>query len=167
MTHRARAALGLLLAACHGHGGDGDEVYLDDASDEVLLTLKDAVERGEVTADDERCAHLVAPAQGEPLTTDDPPRFAWEQAELVLLHGRTTGDFVWLHLDCAGADPIDVLALETMEWTPEPEQWQDVAAAGGPCTVQLVSAYLDRGIIMEGGPFRPTVNPSFQLAAAR
>jgi hypothetical protein len=174
MTYHPRVS-GLVLAAavaaasaCGGDehdDGDLDAVYLDEASDEVLLTLIDAADRGQVTNDDERCAHLTAPADGAELPAATPPTFSWEPAELQLLHGRATGDFVWLRFECPGVSPpVDLLALESTEWQPDAARWERLAGATGPCAVVVTSAFVDRGIIQEGGPFRPVTNPAFSIA---
>jgi hypothetical protein len=163
-------SLSLLLSlASVGCGGDDDEVSdgsvvrLDEASEEVVLTLKDLVERGEAITDDEVAAHLTAPADGEALPADEAPTFTWTLRDSNLRHGRETGEFVWLHIEGPGMEePIDVAAIESTSWTVDDERWQALQASTGPCEVQVVSAYVDRGIVTEG-PFVPAANPTFSV----
>lgn len=155
----------LLAAACGGddHGvADEDIILLDDASDEVVLDLADLVERGEVTTDDEVAAFLVSPADGDQLPAGQPPTFEWELRASDLRHGRTTGDYVWLRIDGPGMEgPIDVAAIESTEWTMDDEHWELLQEATGPCEVQVVSAYVERGLIEE--VFMPSANPTFSV----
>jgi hypothetical protein len=153
-----------LVAACDGDGHDElDAVILDDASDEVLRTLVDAARRGQVTVDDTRAALLVSPTDGASLSATEAATWTWAPAPVTLLHGRNTGDFVWLRIECAAMVPIDVLAIETISYTPEAEHWDKITAASGACTSTLTSAFVDRGVIQEGGPFRPTQVPTFSV----
>lgn len=151
-------------AACGGDDGeatDEDIVTLDDASDEVVLTLRELVDRGEVTTDDEVAAHLTAPADGEEISAA--PTLTWTTRRSNARHGRETGEFVWLHIQGPGVDaPIDIAAIETTSWTVDEEHWDVLRASTGPCEVRVVSAYVDRGIVTEG-PFQPGENPSFSV----
>jgi hypothetical protein len=155
------------LAVASGCGGDDDDVAddefirLDDASEEVALTLQELVSRGEVTTDDDVAARLIAPEDGAQLPADAPPTFEWS-ARGTARHGVTTGEFVWLHIEGPGMDtPIDLVAIESTTWTPEEEHWEILRTSTGPCEVQVVSAYVDRGIVEEA--FRPGANPSFSV----
>ena len=159
----------LLLAAALAAGCSGDDhgesevVRLDDASDEVVLTLRDALDRGQGIEDDAIAAQLTAPTDGAEMPAGTPATFTWSPRQTNLRHGRTTGEFVWLEIDCAAMDqPIDVIAIESTSWQPDGDQWAAIAA-GGSCQVQVVSAYLDRGVIEEG-PYLPTSHPSFTVA---
>ena len=154
-----------LTCACHHSDLEGDAVLLDGASDEVLVSLQDSVARGEVTVDDDRTAHLVTPADGAQLSLDAPPEFAWEPPAVNFVHGRATGDFTWLRIRCGDMVPIDVLGIETRSWTPDSEHWDKIGAAGQTCSSTLTSAFVDRGIIMEGGPFQPAMAPTFSVLA--
>jgi hypothetical protein len=158
---------GLVVVACgvgDPHEDGLDVVLLDEASDEVLITLIDATGRGEVTADDDRAAHLTSPVDGAELPLGSAARFSWEAAQLTTYHGRSTGDFVWARIDCPGmGDPIDILALETMSWLADANHWAKIGLTTGACTVTVTTAFVDRGVIQEGGPFRPTSHPTFSL----
>jgi hypothetical protein len=154
----------LAAAACGGDDGHADDeiVLLDDSSDEVVLTLEDLVDRGEVTTDDSVAAFLVSPADGDELSAGEPPTFTWEPRASTLRHGRTTGDYVWLRIDGPGMEaPIDVAAIESTEWTMDEEHWEHLQEATGPCEVQVISAYVDRGIVEEA--FQPSSNPTFSV----
>ncbi|HLU66492.1 MAG TPA: hypothetical protein VKZ63_09470 [Kofleriaceae bacterium] len=154
-----------LAAACDGddHHGQGEIIRLDDASDEVVLTLREAYESGEAVVDDEVAARLTAPADGAELPAGSPATFTWTPAQSTLRHGRTTGDFVWLDITCSGMDhPIDVVAIESTSWQADAASWGHMAEAGS-CEVLVVSAYVDRGIITEG-PYVPSENPTFTVA---
>lgn len=159
-------ALLSILAACGGDDDvtDADIIRLDDASEEVMFTIAELVERGEATVDDEVAAKLTAPADGAELPTDAAPSFTWSRRESTLRHGRTTGDFVWLHLECPGmAAPIDVIAIESTEWQPDADSWAQLQTSTGACEVEVTSAYADRGIVTEG-PFQPSSNPTFSVS---
>ena len=157
----------LVLPACGGDDGgpDGDVVLLDNASDEVLVTMRDLVERGDITTDDDLAAHLTEPADGSEIPTGSAPTFAWTLGGGSLLpHGVNTGDFVWLSVGCDGFDePIDVLAIESRSWQPDEDRWSKMLGATGPCEVSIVSAYIDRGVASEG-LYRPSTSPTFTLA---
>jgi hypothetical protein len=155
-----------LASGCGGDDDDGvaneDIIRLNDASEEVVLTLQDLVRRGEVTTDDEFAARLISPEDGAQLAADAPPTFEWSPREDTARHGRTTGPFVWLNIAGPGMDtPIDVVALESTTWTPEEEHWEILRNSTGPCEVKVVSAYVDDGIVEEA--FRPSSNPSFSV----
>ncbi len=167
--------LAVALAVAPGCGGDDDgEVdadltVLDDASDEVFLTIRDLVDRGEITTDDDAAARMLAPADGADLSAGDAaPTFTWEHGAALLRHGRTTGDFVWLSIDCPGlAEPVDLLAIETEEWTVDADHWAAITEAAlasdsARCTAGLVSAYVDRGVVREG-PYQGSTTPSYTI----
>jgi hypothetical protein len=166
MKHLACLALALLLAPACG-GDDDDEIdadltLLDDASDEAFLTIRDLVDRGELTTDDDLAAHLTFPADGDALAAGTAPTFTWEHAGSTLRHGRTTGDFVWLSISCPGlAQPVDLVAIETEEWTVDADHWAAISGAG-ECSVAVVSAYLDREVVTDG-PYAPSTTPRFTV----
>jgi hypothetical protein len=161
--------LPFLLAAGCGGGGDDDVanediILLDDSSDEVVLTLQDLVDRGEATTDDDIAAQLTAPTDGAALPGDTPPTFTWSLRQSNLRHGRATGEYVWLHVEGPGMDqPIDVAAIETTSWTPDGTHWDLIRGSTGPCQVQVVSAYVERGVVLEG-PFVPSSDPTFSVS---
>lgn len=155
-----------LAAGCGGDDDDGvadeDIVRLDDASEEVVLTLQDWVDRGDVTVDDDIAAQLTAPEDGTELAADTPPTFTWTSRAANARHGLETGEFVWLHIAGPGMDtPIDVVALESTSWPVDDEHWDLLRNSTGPCEVQVVSAYVDRGQPEE--VFMPTAKPSFSV----
>lgn len=155
-----------LAAGCSGHDdvSDSDVIRLDEASEEVMLTIRDLVDRGEAMTDDDAAPSMVSPADGAELAAASPPTFSWDHGVPLLRHGRTTGDFVWLSLTCAGlAEPIDVVAIETEEWTVDGENWAAITGAASECTATLVGAYVDRGIVQEG-PYLRTSNPSYLIS---
>jgi hypothetical protein len=166
--------LALALAFAPGCGGDDDDeidadlTVLDEASDEIFLTIRDLVDRGEVTTDDDAAAHMLAPANGADLSAGAAPTFTWEHGAALLRHGRTTGDFVWLSIDCPGlAEPVDLVAIETEEWTVDADHWAAISEAAlasdsAQCTAGLVSAYVDRGVVREG-PYRGSTTPSYTI----
>lgn len=174
MKHPAALALLLPLALAPACSGDDDDeidadlTLLDDASDEVFLTIRDLVERGEVTTDDTAAARMLTPSDGESLSAGSPPTFTWDHGSSTLRHGRTTGDFVWLSISCPGlARPVDLLAIETEEWTMDAEHWaavSEAALAAGTtgCSVTLISAYLDREVVTDG-PYAPSTTPRFTV----
>jgi len=161
-----------LAAGCSGDDGDeidADLTVLDEASDEVFLTIRDLVDRGEVTTDDEAAAQMLSPADGAELSAADAaPTFTWDHGSSTLRHGRTTGDFVWLSISCPGlAEPIDLVAIESEEWTVDAAHWTamtDAALASdsAQCSAVLTSAYVDRGVVREG-PYRGTSSPSYLI----
>jgi hypothetical protein len=162
-----------IMPACSGDDDGGDEVdadlvQLDDASDEVFLTIRDLVDRGEVTTDDAAAARMVAPADGESLSAASPPTFTWDHGDSTIRHGVTTGDFVWLSIECPGLErPVDVLAIETESWTVDTDHWAAITEAAlasdsAQCTATLTSAYVDREIVQEG-PYRASSSPSYTI----
>jgi hypothetical protein len=160
-----------LAPACSGDDDDeldADLTALDEASDEVFLTIRDLVDRGEITTDDDAAAHMLAPADGADLSAGTAPTFSWEHGVALLRHGRTTGDFVWLSIDCPGlAEPVDLIAIETEEWTVDADHWGAITGAAlasdsARCTAGLVSAYVDRGVVREG-PYRSSTTPSYTI----
>lgn len=155
------------LTACghDDHPAEGDLVLLDDASDEAFATLADLVSRGEVETNDDLAVALTAPADGATLMAGEPATFEWTPPQTSARHGRATGDFAWSRIDCPGTDePIDVVAIESQAWTADAERWAKITSATGPCTVTMVSAYIDRGVVTEG-PYTPSSTTSFSVAA--
>ena len=166
---RTRALILLaVLSACGGGDDevDADLVVLDDASDEVFVILEDLVERGEVEIDDALAARVVAPADGDELSAAERPTLTWEHALGTARHGRITGDFVWLRIDCPNLDePVDVVAIETEEWTVDEAHWDEITAAAlqsdsAQCGVAVTSAYVDDAIVEEG-PYQPSSQVSY------
>jgi hypothetical protein len=160
-----------LAPACSGGGDDeidADLTTLDDASDEVFLTIRDLVERGEVTTDDTAAARMLTPTDGASLSAASAPTFTWDHGSSTLRHGRTTGDFVWLSITCPNLErPIDVLAAETEEWPVDADHWTAITEAAqasdsATCSATLVSAYVDREIVQEG-PYRASSSPSYLI----
>jgi hypothetical protein len=154
-----------LTAGCSGddHASDENVVRLDDASEEVMLTIRDLVDRGEAMTDDDAAPSMVSPADGAELRAASPPTFSWDHGVPLLRHGRTTGDFVWLSISCSGlAESIDVIAIETEEWTVDAENWTAITGAASECTATLVGAYVDRGVVRDG-PYLRTTNPSYSI----
>lgn len=155
-----------VAAGCSGHDDASDEnaVRLDDASEEVMLTIRDLVERGEAMTDDDAAPSMVSPADGAELSAASAPTFSWDHGVPLLRHGRTTGDFVWLSISCAGlAEPVNVIAIETEEWTVDADNWAAITEAASECTATLVGAYVDRGVVREG-PYLRTSNPSYLIS---
>ncbi len=159
------------LAATPACGGDDDDgatdediIRLDDASEEVVLTLRDLVDRGNVVVDDEVAAHLTAPASGTELPADAAPTFTWSARTSTARHGLTTGEFVWLNISGPGMDaPIDVVALESTSWTADEEHWDVLRGCTGPCEVAVYSAYVERGLVENDEVFVPSENPTFSV----
>jgi hypothetical protein len=172
MTMHRLALLALLsltiMPACGDDDGgdavDADLVQLDDASDEVFLTIRDLVDRGELTIDDVAGSHMQSPADGESLSAASPPTFTWDHGSSTIRHGRSTGDFVWLSITCPNLErPVDVLAIETETWTVDADHWSLITEAAlssdsSQCTATLTRAYVDREIVQDG-PYR-TSSPS-------
>ena len=167
-------SIGLTLALAAGCSGDDDDeidadlTLLDDASDEVFLTIRDLVDRGEVTTDDEAAAHILAPADGAELSAGTAPTFSWDHGASTLRHGRTTGDFVWLSISCPNlAEPVDLIAIETEEWLVDDPHWAAISEAAlssdsGECSATLISAYVDRGVVREG-PYQGSTTPRYLI----
>lgn len=160
------------LAAAPGCGGDDDDdgatnediIRLDDASEEVMLTMSDLVDRGEVVVDDEVAAHLTAPASGTELPADEPPTFTWAVRGSTARHGLTTGEFVWLNISGPGMDaPIDVVAIESTSWPVDEEHWELLRGCTGPCEVRVYSAYVEDGLVENNEVFAPTESPTFSV----
>ena len=172
MKRIACLCLALALAsACSGHDDDdidADLTQLDDASDEIFLTIRDLVERGEVTTDDEAAAHMLEPIDGAELSAGTAPTFTWDHGASTLRHGRTTGDFVWLSIECPNlVEPVDLIAIETEEWRVDDAHWMAISEAAlgsdsSQCTATLTSAYVDRGVVREG-PYRGSTAPSYLI----
>jgi hypothetical protein len=173
MMTRLTCLIAASLALAPACGGDDDEIdadltLLDEASDEVFLTIRDLVERGEITTDDTAAARMLAPTDGEALSAATAPTFTWDHGSSTLRHGRATGDFVWLSITCPNLErPVDLLAIETEEWTVDIDHWTAItqaalASGSAMCTAALVSAYVDREIVQEG-PFRPARSPSYLI----
>ena len=172
LTRLTRSSPCLLLAsilvtsACGGDddGLDADVILLDEASDEVFLTLTDAEDRNLIETDDAVAITLTSPQDGAALPAASAAAFSWAPPQSTLRHGRATGDFVWCRITCPGTDePIHVLAIETMTWTPDDDHWAKITSATGACTVSMVSAYVDRGVITEG-PYRPSQTTTFSIS---
>src|SRR5689334_19376346 len=102
-----------LPAACGGDDAEeeSDVVVFDEASDEVALTILDLKDRGEVTVDDDIAAALTTPEDGAALAAGEPAELTWALAQARLRHGRTTGDFVVVDVECGGLDPIVAVAI--------------------------------------------------------
>lgn len=104
---------------------------------------------------------LTAPVDGAALSAAEAPAFTWSPRQSTLRHGRDTGDFVWLHLECDGmATPIDIIAIESTSWQPDADSWAAIRAATGSCQVEVTSAYADRGVVTEGPSSQPATRPS-------
>jgi len=160
-----------LSSACGDDDGDtidADLTQLDDASDEVFLTIRDLVDRGEITTDDTAAAHMLSPADGESLSAGSPPTFTWDHGNSTIRHGVTTGDFVWLSITCPNLErPVDLIAVETESWTVDDDHWSAISDAAlasdsAQCTATLISAYVDREIVQEG-PYRGSSAPSYLI----
>jgi hypothetical protein len=147
----------ILAAGCgHDDGGNSDIIRLDEASEEVAVTILDRADRGDAEEDATVAAFLTAPGDGDAIAVGAPVMFRWDRPDSALRHGRTTGDFVVLRTTCEGvSDPLVVVAIESTEWTCDDEHWEEIVeAGGGPCEVEVVSAYVSDGVIEEG-PFIP------------
>ncbi len=165
---RAALFLSVLSTIAAGCGsddhGDSSVIALDDASDEVALTILDRADRGDAEEDATAAAFLTSPADGNTVAVGAPVTYTWERPDTTLRHGRTTGDFVVLRTTCDGlVDPLVVVAIESTEWTCDDEHWNEIVeAGGGPCSVEVVSAYVSDGVIEEG-PFIPGDVPSYTV----
>jgi hypothetical protein len=159
----------MVVTACGAEGGGGDidpakVIRVNDASEEVLLTMADQVANGQLIIDDTLAAQLVTPEPGVAVNGGEPVQFAWSVPSLRNpRHGTTTGVFVWLRLTGGGlAEPIDVIAVDVTNWTPDAATWSLIAATSGPVTVTLTNAFVDGGIVMEG-PYRGSTAPTFSI----
>jgi hypothetical protein len=159
-------ACGLVAALAGGcNSSDGLTVHLEnairvnDASDEVIGTMADAINEGLLVVDDLEAERLTAPADGASVPAATPPRITWHKIQTAR-HGVSSGDFTWLRFEADGyAEPIDVIALTVEEWTPSADEWARIAAATGPVKVTVTNCYAMVGIVKEG-PFRATVAPT-------
>jgi hypothetical protein len=161
MNVRAVLLVSLVASACHSHGPSVENaVRVNDASEEVLAVIMDEVDRNG--------------AETSPMAFafDDPgavsagtiPTFTWS-AVAVSRHGTDTGTFVWLHFEGSGmAEPLEVIAVDVSQWTPDADSWAKLTAATGAITVHAVTAIVDRGVIQQG-PFVPaSADVSFTIA---
>jgi hypothetical protein len=144
-------------------------IRVNDASEEVLLTIVDHVDNGDLVIDDALAAAIVSPEPGGLVPAGTPAVFAWAiptAARKTPRHGLTSGDFVWLRIEGGGlAAPIDVIAVDATSWTPDAATWATISAASSPLTLTLTNAFVDRGIVVEG-PFRGTGQPTtFSISA--
>jgi hypothetical protein len=169
MRHRltsaalAAAALVALAGGCKSNDGlvvhPDDAIRVNDASDEVLGTMADAINEDRLVVDDLKAERLTAPAAGASVPAATPPTFTWHTIQTAR-HGVTSGDFTWLRFEADGYPaPIDVIALTVEEWTPSAEEWARLAAATGPVTVTVTNAYAMVGIVKEG-PYRASLAPT-------
>lgn len=156
--------LSTLAPACGGDdAAEGDVVALDDASDEVAMTILDRADRGDAEEDADVAAHLTSPGDGDTIAVGAPVHLEWEPAQSALRHGRTTGDFVVLRITCEGVnDPLVVVGIESTDWTADQDHWDTIVEGGGGCDVEVVSAYVSDGVIEEG-PFIPGDVPHFDV----
>jgi hypothetical protein len=175
-ARRLIASLSLALVAfatvgCPAEGGtviDEDNVILINmASDEVLLSIVDAVDSGDLVIDDALAPAMVTPEPGQALPAATPAQFAWSlpsAARKTPRHGTTSGDFVWIRMEGGGlAAPIDAIAVDVTNWTPTADEWARITAATGEVTITLTSAFVDNGVLMEG-PFRRTSPSTFSIS---
>jgi hypothetical protein len=147
-----------LLIGCGGGHAHKDVVLVNDASDEVYESLTDLEADGLITMNATEAAALSTPSAGSALPAATIPTFTWAlptASAPTPRHGMTNGNFFWLHFSGAGitGDQLDVLAANTMTWTPADHDWEALAAATGTITVRLVTAVYDDAIVAEG-PWR-------------
>jgi hypothetical protein len=141
-------------------------IVVNGASDEVLISIADAVESGQSQVDDTMAAQMVAPAPGQTVPRAAPPQFAWAipQQKPKPRHGTVSGDFVWLRFENAAfPGPIDVVAVGVTNWTPSAAEWARFTAASGAIKITTTYAFVDGGAIM-GGVFQGTARPTFSIA---
>jgi hypothetical protein len=166
MPHRLihAAALAAFATAIAGgcNSNDGIVVHLDDAirvndaADEVIGTMADAINEGRLVVDDLKAERLTAPADGASIPAATPPTFTWHTIQTAR-HGVSSGDFTWLRFEAAGyPEPIDVIALTVEEWTPSAADWARLNVATGPVKVTVTNAYAMVGIVKEG-PYRASI----------
>jgi len=162
-----------IMPACSGDDDGGDEVdadlvQLDDSSDEVFLTIRDLVDRGEVTIDETEASQMLSPADGESLSAATAPTFMWNHGSSTIRHGRATGDFVWLSITCPNLErPVDVIAIETESWTVDADHWAAItdaalASDSAQCGATLTRAYVDRDVVQDG-PYQSASSPSYTI----
>ena len=169
MRHRllsaavAAATLAAIAGGCNSN--DGIVVHLDnairvnDAADEVIGTMADAINEGRLVVDDLKAERLTAPADGASVPAATPPKFTWHTIQTAR-HGVSSGDFTWLRFEADGyPEPIDVIALTVEEWTPSAADWARLNVATGPVKVTVTNCYAMVGIVKEG-PYRATVAPT-------
>jgi len=152
--------LGLIAFVACSSSSTSTVIRLDDASDETLATIKDAVAQGHVTADDDHAAHLTGPNGGS-FTGAQKPTITWElPAGAGKPHGEETGQFVWLKL--SGVATFDVVALASTSYTPDDGVWEKLS---GNVTVTIYTATATEGVIT-GGPYVPTTGASISFTAS-
>jgi hypothetical protein len=155
-------ALGLGGASCNSNDGivvDLDNaIRVNDAADEVIGTMADAINEGLLVVDDSKAEHWTDPADGASIPAATPPTFKWHKIQTAR-HGVSSGDFTWLRFEASGySEPIDVVALTVEEWTPSAEEWARLTAATGPVKVTVTNCYAMVGIVKDG-PYR-AMSPS-------
>ncbi len=149
----------LLAAACSG-SSDSTIIRLDDASDETLLVIKDAVARGPVLTDDDHAARLTGPTGGT-FTGSQKPTITWTiPVHPEKPHGVESGRFVWLKL--SGGAVYDVVSLTSTSYTPDDSIWQKLS---GTVTVTIYTAEADDSMVTEG-PFVPSSGASITFTAS-
>jgi hypothetical protein len=176
-TRFARFSLVLLvlavpaLAACPAEEGGIDlesAILVNDASEEVLGVIADAVDNGLVQIDDGKAAAIVTPEPGAVVPRATPLQFAWAlpsaKPSRAPRHGKQTGDYLWMRLSGGGLTrDIDMVAVDVTSWTPTAEQWAEISAATGPITITLTYAFVMDGVIADGGPYRSTAPTTFSI----
>ena len=164
----ACAAFALAGASCNSNDGivvDLDNaIRVNDASDEVIGTMADAINEGLLVTDDAKAEHFTDPADGASVPAATPPTFKWHKIQTAR-HGVSSGDFTWLRFEASGyPEPIDVIALTVEEWTPSADEWARLNVATGPVKVTVTNCYAMVGIVKEG-PYRASIAaPTFTIA---
>jgi hypothetical protein len=154
-----------LLSACgsddHSAFDPENAIVVNEASDEVLIAMVDAVDEGKTVLDDTKAEKLTAPVTDAKVPVATPVKFTWAPAgSATARHGTSSGNFTWLRFEAEGyEDPIDVIAVGVSEWTPSADEWARLTAATGAVTVTVTNAYVMSGIVKDG-PFRATAGPT-------
>jgi len=176
--------MGAGLFACqdddHGEGAESiaDVVYLDETTDEALLTLLDAA-----PVDDEQHRLIFdLPAEAETLPATPVPTFAFQEpvsgalparpGKSFLRAARALGKFLnpisvahahgtpfngrAYFLVFSSDSELDVLRVFTAatSYTPDAEAWALLSSAADPLTLEVISAEFENNLLaLGGGPF--------------
>ncbi len=170
----AVASLTLLTTSCDDKPGlvvDLDAaIRVNDASEEVLGVIVDAINDDQLLIDDDKAAAIVSPEPGASVPRAEPWQFAWASPNAAPgggktpRHGLATGDFVWLRLSGGGlARDIDVIAVNVSSWTPTAAEWTEISAATGPISITLTNAFVMDGVLKDG-PYRGSGTSTFSIA---
>lgn len=158
--------IGLLaVAACSASEEDACEpLYQGGATDEAWRTMLDAIGRAQVGVT--QSPAITAPTEGQIMATGDaPPLVSWSSPLAKPHLPPVTGDVYLVEIAVPGRDcPVNLLTTD-LSWQLDAASWAAITSGGAKTVaVQITSAYLTNGRIMEGeGPFQPQAPRTFKI----